>query len=100
MSVQDRNGGSRHVGVGRHVAQLPLGPSVQERSGELRRPAVRRRRTQCTDTSGHRLVAYYADPTTPDHDAMVLLDMLSTSQASRADDHSAVKDGPDRPGLS
>ncbi|MEU9383640.1 helix-turn-helix transcriptional regulator [Streptomyces sp. NPDC048279] len=49
-------------------------------------------------TSGHRLVAYYADPTTPDHDAMVLLDMLSTSQASRADDHSAVKDGPDQPG--
>ncbi|MFQ3560200.1 helix-turn-helix transcriptional regulator [Streptomyces gramineus] len=33
-------------------------------------------------TSGHRLVAYYAEPGA-DHDAMVLLDMLGTPQDSR-----------------
>ncbi|WP_326585563.1 hypothetical protein OG889_08325 [Streptomyces sp. NBC_00481] len=27
---------------------------------------------------GHRLVAHYADPGTPDHDKMVLLDMTAT----------------------
>ncbi|MEE1664263.1 helix-turn-helix transcriptional regulator [Streptomyces sp. WAC07094] len=38
-------------------------------------------------TSGHRLVAYYADVASPDHDAMVLLDMLGTQHASGAAEH-------------
>ncbi|MFF5140123.1 helix-turn-helix transcriptional regulator [Streptomyces sp. NPDC013157] len=44
---------------------------------------------QLEGTPGHRLVAYYADPGTPDHDAMLLLDMLGTQRtpgpALRAD---------------
>lgn len=32
---------------------------------------------QLDGTPGHRLVVYYADPGTPDHDAIVLLDQLS-----------------------
>ena len=33
-------------------------------------------------TSGQRLSTYYAEPGTPDYDAMVLLDMLATEPAS------------------
>ncbi|MER5599250.1 helix-turn-helix transcriptional regulator [Streptomyces sp. NPDC002265] len=40
---------------------------------------------QLEDTPGHRLVAYYADPTGPDHDAMVLLDMLGTPAPETVD---------------
>ncbi|MEU7765441.1 hypothetical protein AB0B25_10025 [Nocardia sp. NPDC049190] len=36
---------------------------------------------QLDGTLGHRLVAYYADAGCPDHDAMVLLDMLATQHA-------------------
>ncbi|MET8637744.1 helix-turn-helix transcriptional regulator [Streptomyces sp. NPDC004096] len=36
---------------------------------------------QLEDTPGHRLVVYYADVAGPDHDAMVLLDMLGTPNA-------------------
>jgi transcriptional regulator with XRE-family HTH domain len=36
-------------------------------------------------TPGHRLVAYYAEPGTPDHDAMVLLDLLATERAAGAE---------------
>jgi hypothetical protein len=35
---------------------------------------------QLDGTPGHRLVAYYADVASPDHDAMVLLDMLGNQQ--------------------
>ncbi|MGI5139917.1 MULTISPECIES: helix-turn-helix transcriptional regulator [unclassified Streptomyces] len=35
---------------------------------------------QLDGTPGHRLVAYYADVASPDHDAMVLLDMLGNHQ--------------------
>jgi len=38
-------------------------------------------------TSGHRLVTYYADVASPDHDAMVLLDMLGTQHASGPAEH-------------
>jgi hypothetical protein len=31
-------------------------------------------------TPGHRLVAYYAEPGTPDHDAIVLLGLLGHAQ--------------------
>ncbi|MDX3263281.1 helix-turn-helix transcriptional regulator [Streptomyces sp. MI02-2A] len=41
-------------------------------------------------TSGHRLVAYYADVASPDHDAMVLLDMLGTQHASGAAGHAEL----------
>jgi len=41
---------------------------------------------QLDGTPGHRLVAYFADAGSPDHDAMVLLDMLGDSQAPRNDD--------------
>ncbi|MFE0511136.1 helix-turn-helix transcriptional regulator [Streptomyces sp. NPDC058964] len=37
---------------------------------------------QLEGTPGHRLVVYYADVTSPEHDAMVLLDMLGTSNVS------------------
>jgi hypothetical protein len=42
---------------------------------------------QLEGTPGHRLVAYYADPASPDHDAMVLLDMLGTSPTPGTADH-------------
>ncbi|MGW1810266.1 MmyB family transcriptional regulator [Streptomyces sp. NPDC002078] len=38
-------------------------------------------------TPGHRLVAYYADTASPDHDAMVLLDMLDTPRTPDTADH-------------
>ncbi|MER6535945.1 helix-turn-helix transcriptional regulator [Streptomyces sp. 900105755] len=41
---------------------------------------------QLEGTPGHRLVAYYADPATPDHDAMLLLDMLGTQHAPESVD--------------
>ncbi|MFJ9558841.1 helix-turn-helix transcriptional regulator [Streptomyces fuscichromogenes] len=41
---------------------------------------------QLEGTPGHRLVAYYADPATPDHDAMLLLDMLGTQHAPESAD--------------
>jgi MmyB-like transcription regulator ligand binding domain len=40
-------------------------------------------------TPGHRLVVYYADAGSADHDAMVLLDMLGTQDASAPADRGA-----------
>ncbi|MFB7288756.1 helix-turn-helix transcriptional regulator [Actinacidiphila glaucinigra] len=37
---------------------------------------------QLDGTPGHRLVAYYAEEGSPDHDAMVLLDMIGTQRAT------------------
>ncbi|WP_369034029.1 helix-turn-helix transcriptional regulator [Streptomyces adonidis] len=34
-------------------------------------------------TPGHRMITYYAEPGTPDHDTMVLLDLLSQDQPTR-----------------
>lgn len=34
---------------------------------------------ELTDTGGHRMVVYHATPGTPDHDAMVLLDLASSA---------------------
>ncbi|WP_328370194.1 helix-turn-helix transcriptional regulator [Streptomyces sp. NBC_00457] len=34
-------------------------------------------------TPGHRLIAYYAEPATPEHDAMALLDLLGQEPATR-----------------
>ncbi|MFJ9738605.1 helix-turn-helix transcriptional regulator [Streptomyces sp. NPDC101166] len=36
---------------------------------------------QLEGTPGHRLVTYYAEPDTPEHDALVLLDMLGSQSA-------------------
>nr|WP_250906856.1 hypothetical protein [Nonomuraea sp. NEAU-A123] len=38
---------------------------------------------QLEGTPGHRLVAYYAEPGTPEHDAMVLLDLAAHEQPSK-----------------
>ncbi|HTJ39510.1 MAG TPA: helix-turn-helix transcriptional regulator [Dactylosporangium sp.] len=43
---------------------------------------------QLEGTPGHRLVVYYADVASPDHDAMVLLDILGAQQAPTSVDHS------------
>ncbi|MEU9430943.1 helix-turn-helix transcriptional regulator [Streptomyces sp. NPDC048252] len=53
-------------------------------------------------TPGHRMVTYYAEPGTPDHDAMVLLDLLGREQPARRtpapDDRSAAaRDDPASP---
>jgi hypothetical protein len=53
-------------------------------------------------TPGHRLVTYYAEPGTADHDAMVLLDLLGQEQPAKRtpthDDRSAaVADDPASP---
>ena len=42
---------------------------------------------QLENTPGHRLGVYLADPGTPDHDAMILLDMTAPSQADRVAVH-------------
>ncbi|MER6153947.1 hypothetical protein ABT147_00095 [Streptomyces sp. NPDC001868] len=34
-------------------------------------------------TQGHRLLTYYAEPGTPDHDGVVLLDMLGSRPTPR-----------------
>ncbi|MFD0305972.1 helix-turn-helix transcriptional regulator [Streptomyces sp. NPDC127119] len=42
---------------------------------------------QCMEvegTPGHRLITYYAEPGTPDHDALVLLDLLGSQPTSHA----------------
>ena len=49
-------------------------------------------------TPGHRLVAYYADPETPDHDAMVLLDMLGTQRTPDPVDRAEAPAHDRRPG--
>ncbi|GGN42172.1 helix-turn-helix transcriptional regulator [Streptomyces fuscichromogenes] len=41
---------------------------------------------QLEGTPGHRLVAYFAEPRTPDHDAMLLLDMLGSQHAPESVD--------------
>ncbi|MFB8176031.1 helix-turn-helix transcriptional regulator [Streptomyces sp. NPDC055966] len=43
------------------------------------------------DTPGHRLVAYFAEPDTPEYDALALLDLLGSQQSPTATTH------PDRP---
>jgi transcriptional regulator with XRE-family HTH domain len=53
-------------------------------------------------TPGHRMVTYYAEPGTPEHDAMVLLDMLGQEQpAKRMQAHggppAAAEDEPASP---
>ncbi|MEU9271566.1 helix-turn-helix transcriptional regulator [Streptomyces sp. NPDC048251] len=53
-------------------------------------------------TPGHRMVTYYAEPGTPDHDAMVLLDLLGREQPAlrtpAPDDRSAAaQDDPASP---
>jgi hypothetical protein len=40
------------------------------------------RSMQLEGTPGHRLVMYYAEPGTPDHDAIVLLDLLGQKQCA------------------
>ncbi|WP_377273882.1 hypothetical protein [Peterkaempfera sp. SMS 1(5)a] len=47
---------------------------------------------QLDDTPGHRLVVYYTDAATPEHDAMVLLDMLSTQQTPDSADQNTGSD--------
>ncbi|MBP2703710.1 helix-turn-helix domain-containing protein [Microbispora sp. RL4-1S] len=47
-------------------------------------------------TSGQRLVVYYADVASPDHDAMVLLDMLGTQHAPDPAGRSAGTDARDQ----
>jgi hypothetical protein len=47
---------------------------------------------QLDGTPGHRLVAYYADDPSPDHDAMVLLDMLGTRHAPESADRNTSED--------
>ncbi|WP_194914158.1 helix-turn-helix transcriptional regulator [Catenulispora rubra] len=42
---------------------------------------------QLENTPGHRLGVYLADPGTPDHDAMILLDMTAPSQPDRIAAH-------------
>jgi hypothetical protein len=48
-------------------------------------------------TPGHRLVTYYAEPGTADHDAMALLDLLGLEQpakrTSAGDDRSTTEAG-------
>ncbi|MGV9350543.1 helix-turn-helix transcriptional regulator [Streptomyces spiralis] len=51
---------------------------------------------QLDGTPGHRLVAYYAEPGSADHDAMVLLDMLGAQNTSRSADRTADADRRDR----
>lgn len=50
---------------------------------------------------GHRMVAYYTEPGTADHDAMVLLDMLGQEQPAKrtpADNGlAAAEDDPSSP---
>jgi len=53
-------------------------------------------------TPGQRMVTYYAEPGTADHDAMVLLDLLGQEQPAkrppaRDDRSAAVQDGPASP---
>jgi len=47
-------------------------------------------------TSGHRMVTYYAEPGTADHDAMVLLDLLGQEKPAKRtptrDDRSAAEE--------
>ncbi|WP_030179809.1 helix-turn-helix transcriptional regulator [Streptomyces sp. NRRL S-813] len=50
------------------------------------------------NTPGHRLVVYYADTTSPDHDAMVLLDMLSTPHTPEPADQADAPAHDRRPG--
>lgn len=38
---------------------------------------------QLDGTPGHRLLAYYAEPGSPDHDAMVLLDLLTSQEEQK-----------------
>ncbi|MBM7788557.1 helix-turn-helix transcriptional regulator [Tenggerimyces flavus] len=45
---------------------------------------------QLTGTDGLRMVAYLADPGTPDHDAMVLLDLASTPSAASPPDREST----------
>jgi hypothetical protein len=47
---------------------------------------------QLDGTPGHRLVVYYADVASPDHDAMILLDMLGTQKAPATADRSTGSD--------
>jgi MmyB-like transcription regulator ligand binding domain len=42
---------------------------------------------QLENTPGHRLGVYVAEPGTPDHDAMILLDMTAPSQAEKPAAH-------------
>lgn len=50
---------------------------------------------QLDGTPGHRLVAYYAEAGSADHDAMVLLDMLGTQSTAGSADHAADGDRRD-----
>lgn len=45
---------------------------------------------QLTETDGQRLVVYLAEPGTPDHDAMVLLDLASTPSTAEAQDRESA----------
>lgn len=45
---------------------------------------------QLTETDGQRLVVYLAEPGTPDHDAMVLLDLASTPSTAEAPDRESA----------
>ncbi|WP_437024209.1 helix-turn-helix transcriptional regulator [Streptomyces bungoensis] len=52
---------------------------------------------QLEDTPGHRLVVYYADVASPEHDAMVLLDMLGTQHTPEPADRTADTDRRTQP---
>jgi hypothetical protein len=49
---------------------------------------------QLEGTRGHRLITYYAEPGTPDHDAVVLLDMAA-QQGSSSTEAIAPASAPD-----
>jgi transcriptional regulator with XRE-family HTH domain len=53
---------------------------------------------QLEGTPGHRLVVYYADTASPDHDAMVLLDMLGTPHSPDTDDQAGAPAHDQGPG--
>ncbi|WP_390898911.1 MmyB family transcriptional regulator [Streptomyces cynarae] len=88
MVIHRRRGGT--VGTGRPGTKHFHHPRV----GDL---TLGYQSMQLEGTPGHRLVAYYADPASPDHDAMVLLDMLGTRHApeicSPKQRHRAAKPG-------
>ncbi|MFI6375693.1 helix-turn-helix transcriptional regulator [Streptomyces sp. NPDC050546] len=48
-------------------------------------------------TPGHRMVAYHAEPATPEHDAVALLDMLGQEPSTAAARHDGSADAPSAP---
>ncbi|MGW7426064.1 hypothetical protein ACWGJB_39610 [Streptomyces sp. NPDC054813] len=51
---------------------------------------------QLEGTPGHRVLMFFAEPGTPDHDAIVLLDLLGQERASKG---AAPGAGPSAPFL-